>query len=252
MYNYIENRRCIGIPTPQDTYIFRRIEKKYLITKEKFDKLFSIISDNLTPDRYGKSTICSLYLDTTDFRLIRESIEAKQDSKAYKEKLRIRSYGSATSKQKVFLEIKKKFKGIVYKRRISLPLECAENYVYEGLKPESSQIFNEIDYAMNFYKHPKPKMLVMYEREAYYLKSEPDIRITFDTGLRYRLNKLNLGLPLNGKTILDEDKVIMEIKTAGAMPIALAQILEECDIFPTSFSKYANCYINYKTSGGEF
>lgn len=172
-------------------------------------------------------------------------MEAKTDSKVYKEKLRIRSYGAVNHNEKVFLEIKKKYKGIVYKRRISLLYAEADGYIYNDLKPKTSQIFKEIDYSMNFYNHPKPRMLVMYERLAYYLKEFPEVRITFDTNLRYRGNDLNLSLPTNGIPILDENTVIMEIKTNGAMPIFLSKTLEQCGIYPTSFSKYANCYTHY-------
>ena len=81
--------------------IFKRVEKKYLVSSEEKQKLMSIIGDRLVPDRYGKNTVCSLYLDTPDYLLIRNSIDAI----AYKEKLRLRSYG-VPKDAPIFFEIK--------------------------------------------------------------------------------------------------------------------------------------------------
>ena len=148
-----------------DVFTFMRYEKKYLITAAEKDELLAEIGEFLIPDTHGRSTICSLYLDTDDFLLIRNSIDAK----VYKEKLRLRSYGTPSRDDKVFLEIKKKYKGVVYKRRISLTLEQAENYINNGIRPEESQIMREIDYAMRLYKHPVPRMLIAYDRDAYYV-----------------------------------------------------------------------------------
>lgn len=222
----------------KDIYIFKRIEKKYFVSPEQIRLLMSKIQNLIEPDKYGVSTICSLYLDTPDFLLIRNSIDAK----TYKEKLRLRSYGTPDKNDKVFLEIKKKFKGVVYKRRISLPLYEAMDYIDNLNKPMDSQIMREIDYAMNFYNHPKPKMLVSYKRMAFFAKEDSNIRITFDSDVRYRSENLYLDQGDNGTKILPENVTIMEIKTSGAMPLWLSKALDECKIYPTSFSKYGTSY----------
>ncbi len=221
-----------------DIYIFKRIEKKYLLTQEKANELNEKISHLLTPDKHGVSTICSLYLDTPDNLLIRNSIDAKN----YKEKLRLRSYGTPQKSDKVFLEIKKKFQGVVYKRRVALSLDKAIKYILFLEKPFDSQIMREIDYCMKIYNQPKPKMLVAYERSAYFSKTSPDLRITFDSHIRYRTTSLELDKGSEGIKILPENKLIMEIKTGGAMPLWLSDALDECGIFPTSFSKYGTAY----------
>jgi len=220
------------------TYIFRRIEKKYMLTPQQYACLMEQISPRLTPDEHGKSTICSVYLDTPDFRLIRASIDAK----TYKEKLRLRSYGTPEDGSKVFLEIKKKFKGVVYKRRISLSLAEAMAYIERGERPFDSQIMREIDYAMHFYGQPKPAAMIAYEREAYYVKDLPALRITFDTSVRYRLERLSAKFGSEGTPIIPDDRILMEIKTDGAMPCWLATALDRAKIFPTSFSKYGTAY----------
>lgn len=224
----------------KDIFIFKRVEKKYLIDKSKKDKLLEDISQYLIPDAHGKSTVCSLYLDTPDHLLIRNSIEAK----CYKEKLRVRCYGVPKSDDKVFLEIKKKYKGVVYKRRVAMTLSHAKKYLLDGTRPTESQIMNEIDYAMSFYNFPSPSMLIAYEREAYYVKDAPNVRITFDYNVRYRTDDLLLEHGNSGQHILDDGIFILEIKTDGAAPLWLAHALSDLQILPHSFSKYGVSYKN--------
>lgn len=234
----------------KDICIFKRIEKKYCIDAYEKSAIFNEIGSYLIPDAYGKSTICSLYLDTPNYLLIRNSIAAK----TYKEKLRLRCYGTPKGADKVFLEIKKKFKGVVYKRRVAMTLESAYKYFEEYAKPEESQIMSEIDYAMEFYQHPKPKALIAYEREAYFVDGYPNLRITFDSNVRYRTTDLLLEKGSDGKRIIPENRFIMEIKTDGAMPLWMSAALDKLHIFPASFSKYGTAYrefLNLEITEGE-
>ncbi len=221
-----------------DQFIFRRVEKKYRITPKQRLCLLDTVGARLTPDSHGISTVCSLYLDTPDFLLIRNSIDAK----AYKEKLRIRSYGTPTTDSKVFLEIKKKYKGIVYKRRVSMTLGEAQRYVDSGTPPLSSQIMSEIEYAMNYYRRPSPAMLISCEREAFFDSQSPELRLTFDSNIRYRTSALSLDMGSDGK-LLTDGEIILEIKTGGAMPLWLSHALAACSIYPASFSKYGTAYL---------
>ena len=222
----------------KDTFIFKRLEKKYPVSTAQKEKLLTMIEDKLVPDEYGKSTVCSLYLDTPTHLLIRNSIEAK----CYKEKLRLRSYGVPNGDTKVFLEIKKKFQGVVYKRRVSMTLDEAKAYIDGGESPIKSQIMSEIDYAMRFYGQPKPSILIAYEREAFYVKGLPNVRLTFDSGIRYRNEDLLLEKGNHGELLLPDDRLILEIKTDGAMPLWLSAALGKCKILPSSFSKCGNAY----------
>ena len=226
----------------KDGFIFKRVEKKYLLDSAKKEALLGEIMPMLIPDSYGRSTISSLYLDTPDFRIIRASIEAKLWGYPYKEKLRLRTYGVPEDDSKVFLEIKKKYKGVVYKRRISLTHADAMEYILGGAKPPDSQIMREIDYAMNFYRGIRPSAVVSYERDAFFVRDLPALRITFDSGVRYRADELDLKQGSGGKILLPEGYFLMEIKTDGAMPLWLSYTLDELDIFPTSYSKYGKAY----------
>ena len=217
---------------------FKRIEKKYLLSEKQYQDLFSCIGSHLKPDEYGQSTIMSLYLDTPDHRIIRNSIEAAD----YKEKLRLRSYGTAASDSTVFLELKKKNKGIVYKRRTAMTLLQANSYLYRRAKPFESQIMSEIDWAMKLYRWPKPTMLIACEREAWFDDEHPDLRLTFDRDIRYRETDLAFKRANAGISLLPKNTVLLEVKTAGAMPLWLADAFDKGDILPCSFSKYGTAY----------
>lgn len=224
----------------ETTYIFQRIERKYLLDEVTRKRLLQRTKDMLLMDQYGKSTICSLYLDTPDHRIIRSSIDAG----AYKEKLRLRSYGTPREDSIVFLELKKKYQGVVYKRRVSLPLSAAKAYLRGGKIPDDSQIWREIDHAMRFYGWPGPAMLISYEREAYTWAQDPSFRVTFDTTPRAREADLLLERGSAGTALLPMGMQLMEVKSSGAMPLAFARILNELSIRPTSFSKYGTAYLN--------
>ncbi len=222
----------------QPVYIFRRVEKKYCISRDRQAALLAEVAEHLVPDSHGNSTVCSLYLDTPTNLLIRSSIDAG----AYKEKLRLRSYGISEPDDPVFLEIKKKYKGVVYKRRVQIPLFRAMDYLAGGEKPCTGQIMEEIDYAMKFYGYPRPAMFIACEREAYFSGGDRGLRLTFDTAIRFRREALALNCHTGGEELLPRDKVLLEIKTDGAMPLWLSGALSRLEIYPTRFSKYATAY----------
>ena len=221
------------------TCIFKRIEKKYLLFELQYEALLDRIGSHLKLDEYGRSTVQSLYLDTPDYRIIRNSIEAVD----YKEKLRLRSYGTAAADSTVFLELKKKFGGVVYKRRAAMGLAEAERYLRTGLKPFDSQIMSEIDWAMRLYGRPQPKAMIACEREAWFDEEHPDLRLTFDRNIRYRESALHLSRGSAGIRLLPGQTVLLEIKTAGAMPLWLARALDAEGVLPGSFSKYGAAYV---------
>ena len=233
----------------KDILIFKRVEKKYRLTPAKKAELLGLILPHLTADAHGRSTICSLYLDTPEHLIIRNSIDAK----VYKEKLRLRSYGTPTPEDTVFLEIKKKYKGVVYKRREKLPLHEAMAYISGGPPPRDTQIMREIDYAMHFYRQPQPAMLIAYEREAYYCKEGGDFRVTFDDNILCRREDISLESDIYGTSLLEDGKVLMEIKCSGGIPLWMTSVLSRERIYKTSFSKYGTAYekmIFPNTKGG--
>ncbi len=205
-----------------------------------------IIKDRLVPDKWGKSTVLSIYFDTPDSLLIRNSIDAK----AFKEKLRLRSYGIAKDETTVFLELKRKFKGVVYKRRQALTLKEAKDYIKTGVIPKDTQIMKEIDYFLKLYNYPKPKFLIACERNAFYILNEPYLRLTFDENIRYETEEISFKKQPLGNPILPEGYKIMEFKTNSAMPLWLVDALNSLNIRPQKFSKYATAYNKLLEKGG--
>ena len=221
--------------------IFKRKELKYMLDDEQYERVLSIIAPYMRLDDYGRTLISSLYFDTPDFRLIRTSMQKP----TYKEKLRLRSYGIPTDSSLAFAEIKKKYKGIVYKRRVMLPYSDALSWLCgERSAPETSQISREIDYLKDYYAPLSPACVLSYDREAYFCESDASVRITFDERVRYRFSELDLRCGDEGVLLTRDGMHLMEIKIAGGMPLWLARGLCDAGIYPASYSKYANAYMN--------
>ena len=220
---------------------FQRYEKKYMLTPYQYRLMLDGMKPYMRPDEYGQYTLCNIYYDTDNYQLIRDSLEKP----VYKEKLRMRSYGVPGDEDNVFVELKKKYKGVVYKRRVTMDADSAVNYLNSNIPPQcENQILHEIDWFIQGY-HPKPKVFIAYDREAYAGAEDKNLRITFDTNLRWRDTELDLRAGNYGNALLSPEDILMEIKTPGAVPLWLAGLLSEIGAFPCSFSKYGDCYRKY-------
>lgn len=222
----------------QDT--FKRYEKKYLLTEIQYKTLMLFLEGRCKMDRFGKSNICNIYFDTPNYQLIRNSLEKP----IYKEKLRLRSYGMTEIDGTVFVELKKKYKGVVYKRRVDMKSYEAENYLYEKHSvKKKNQITNEIDWFLKYYQEIMPVMYISYQRIALTGIEDPNLRITFDKNILWREEELHLYQKIWGNPILQEEERLMEIKMAGSMPLWLAKLLDQLKIYPVSLSKYGKSYL---------
>lgn len=217
--------------------IFERVETKYVLSKEEYELLMKKIHKHLNQDEYFKTTICNIYFDTDNYDLINKSI----DKPIYKEKVRLRSYNVPSLSDYVFFEIKSKFKGTVYKRRIKIKLSDYYNYLINHQYDENNQIMKEIDYLITRY-NLKPKLMLSYDRTSYYDKDNKNFRITFDQNIRSRDDELNLEYGDAGKLYFDKPMYIMELKSLGSLPIWFTKVLSNLKIYPKSFSKYGNIY----------
>lgn len=233
--------------------VFNRYEKKYRIRDDTYRKLQERLSEYMEADEHSKDggfyTICNIYYDTPDNYLIRRSLEKPE----YKEKLRLRSYGMKGSEDKVFLEIKKKYKKRVNKRRTKLRLEEAYRYLETKELPEQKpymnrQVLNEIDYMIHRLDL-SPKVFLAYDRCAMFGKENKDFRVTFDRNIIARRYDLGLHYGIYGDKLLEEDEWIMEIKIDKAMPMWMTKLLSEFRIYPASFSKYGTEYRKFVANG---
>ena len=228
--------------------VFRRDEKKYILTTTEQEKLLRQILPHLVEDNYFSETICSLYFDTPNLDLIIKSIEKP----LYKQKVRLRSYNVPQLYDTVFLESKIKYRGIVNKRRINIKLADFYNYFHnlEIGKPtelisNSPQIARELDYLFRFY-HLRPAWFVAYDRESYVGKENSSLRITFDKNLRSRTENLRLEKGDTGEKYFKNNECVMEIKALDALPMWLASALSDLKIYPKSFTKYGKIYEKFK------
>ena len=220
---------------------FKRYEKKYLLPPERSEAVHRALEGRIVPDAYFKSTVCSLYYDTDDYALIRRSIEAP----VYKEKLRLRSYNVPGPDDTVFIELKKKFEGMVYKRRITMSASAATAYLAGKAPPqEDSQMIKELDWFLRSNK-VSPKVFIACDRTAWVGRDDPELRITFDENLRWRADDLDLCLGSRGEPLTEPGWVLMEIKMPDTAPLWLAHLLSELEVFPTGFSKYGSCYAGH-------
>ena len=222
---------------------FQRTEIKYRIPKEKIDLFLALMDPYIQLDEYGLTTICNIYYDTENSDLVIRSLE-KPD---YKEKLRLRTYGVPDEKSMAFVELKKKYDGVVYKRRAAIPLRQAEVFLNQGLRAfPRTQIVRELEYFRDFY-HPQPRLFIAYDRKAYYGKKDPALRMTIDRNLRYRKTDLSLRSGDYGTLFSEENDYLLEIKANGALPLPIIKILEQLSLYPSSFSKYGAIYSSMHT-----
>ena len=218
--------------------VFQRYEIKYLLSKEQKKRILDAMEGRMELDHYGRTVIRNVYFDTPQYRLIRHSIEKPM----YKEKMRLRSYQQASLGEPVFVELKKKYNGIVYKRRLTMSEQEACHWICGEQRREESQIAREITYFKNFYGDLQPVIFLSYEREAYYSLDGSDFRVTFDDTILCREEGLSLAQATGGIPILEDDQVLMEIKTSRAIPLWLTDFLSSEKIYKRSFSKYGHAY----------
>ena len=221
----------------ENQMIFKRYELKYLINKQTRDALVRDMAPYMVPDRFSHSSIRNIYYDTPNYRLIRESL----DKPIYKEKLRIRSYGRAGWDADVFVELKKKYASVVYKRRLEMPQQQALKAMLGRAALPETQIGREIGAALAFYQELIPRVFLSYERDAFHAL-DSDFRLTFDECIRYRQEELTLDSDIWGHSLLDSDMVLMELKVSDSIPLWMASLLSQYHIQKTTFSKYGTAY----------
>lgn len=221
---------------------FERKETKYTMSEETFLQFQTELNQWMQVDEFGLHTIMSLYFDTPDYVMIQHSMEKPK----YKEKFRVRSYGVPDEQSTIFLESKKKIKGIVYKRRIPVSYQAYHNWqTGQGLFPESPdtpQINRELKWLFAQCHELAPRVLIAYDRMSYFYEEDPDFRVTFDQRIRYRDTDLDLTKGSGGALVAPEIGVLMEVKAMGAYPLWFVHLLTKYGLKKDSFSKYAFTY----------
>ena len=222
--------------------VFARVEKKFLITEEQHAAITAALRlRGFAVQSFGSPTVQSLYYDTPDCLLVRRSI----DRPNYKEKLRLRCYGEPEGGSAAYVEIKKKYAGVVYKRRTGLPLNDALSALRLGQMPESAgQIGREVTWFVQRWG-VSPKALIIYERDAWLSAMEPELRVTFDRDIRFRDEDFDMTRPALGTSLIAANQRLMEVKIPGVWPMWLHSLLAGLGVPQTHFSKYGTAYLNY-------
>lgn len=244
--------------------IFERQEKKYLLGRTQLRHIKSAFEGHLEVDEYGRTGIYSLYLDTPTYDLANHSLEKP----SFKEKLRVRCYGDPEPDSTVFVEIKRKFRGTVFKRRIMMSLSAASAWLsgvgyldavslfpladdelasraYSGL---NRQIAEEVEYMLGFYEDLAPRMLIVSERTAWRGVEDGTLRATFDERVTWRSATSLLDGDAGAVDLLEPGECLMELKCLDAYPRWLVDALEDSRIYPRSFSKYGSAYLDFEES----
>ena len=221
--------------------VFSRYELKYLLIPAQKKQILVAMQPHMKLDDYGRTIIRNIYYDTPSYQLARQSLEHP----TYKEKLRIRSYAQADPFSPVFVELKKKYDGVVYKRRIGMSEQEAMAWI-NGTMPcmRDEQIVREIEYFRQLYAGLEPKVFLSYEREAYFALDGSDFRVTFDESILSRQRELSLRGGVWGTPLLKPGQTLMEIKCSGGIPLWMTTVLSEQKIYKASYSKYGAAYQN--------
>ena len=225
----------------QFQHTFKRIEKKYVLTEDKAVQVIERLAPYMEQDQYGRHTIRNIYYDTPDYTLIRKSLSKP----VYKEKFRLRGYSSADDADTTFAELKKKYKGVVYKRRVAGSAREIDQLLAGGwLDSEDAQTQREIHWFLRSYDLI-PRVFIGYERDAFFCREDPLLRVTFDRHIRWREDRLTLAEGDAGALVLPENPVVMEVKIAAAAPLWMARLFSELAVYPSNFSKYGACYLRH-------
>lgn len=238
---------------------FSRYELKFQMSYDTYMQFKERLGEHLQPDAYGDAegfyTIMNLYFDTYDNFFHRQN----QNREPFRQKLRLRTYSIDNLDATCFLEIKKKYKGLVNKRRTVLSLRDAYRFLGldEALEEEAvanggsidtespivvsnKQIFNEVSFFADFFK-VTPRMVLAYDRRAFFDAVDDSVRVTFDRNIRYRTTDLRLEHGSYGECFVDKDIVLMELKVEKSVPMWMVELLNEFGLFKKKFSKYSTC-----------
>ena len=223
--------------------VFSRNEKKYQLTLTQASQLIDSLAKNMKSDEYGTYWVQNLYYDTDNWDIINTSMEKP----LYKEKMRMRCYGTPETTDRIFLELKKKYAGVVYKRRVAIaPSDIAKYDINKILANDNSQIAKELAYHIQ-QNDVAEKFFLSYHRQAFagIAGKDDGLRITIDSDISYRLDKLYFAQPTMGCYELNPNIFLLEIKTPLGIPLWLTRLLCELEIYATSFSKYAACFTDW-------
>ncbi len=232
-----------------------RYEAKYLVHPRVVLRIRQFIEPFCEPDRHAAGStpeyvVTTLQLDSPDLALYR----AKEEEALNRFKLRVRTYG-LEGRHPVFLEVKRKIKGVIAKSRVAMPF--SEWGPDACLRPPRGLAFTSSDQAAAYWEFvrltnelgARPTVLLRYHRESYLGTNDRYARVTFDRRLCYRVARSWDLLPAGGGWWSMDSAlamrhpysgVILELKTFGDAPVWMVDLTERFNLVRIGFSKYYN------------
>lgn len=242
---YYKNRYELKYVMDWSTYFRMKKDIEVLFKKDPFG------------DKNGKYNVISLYYDTPALKFFQEKIDGEER----RVKLRLRTYvhkdridNKRRMKQPdVFIEIKKKINKNVLKKRVYLDEKKAREFIENPSlgKPfmklvdkKGKETLREVEYLKSIFKL-KPTIVVSYTRQAFVSKDNLNVRVTFDSNIRYRRRDFSLKMKGGDNYLLPPNLLVMEIKYTDYFPLWLVQLIQKYECGIRTFSKYCTGIENY-------
>lgn len=227
-----------------------RLEYKYLVPLCLIDELRAAMMPYVCYDAFCRDrpqrqyTVRSIYYDNRRFDCYYE----KFDGFRLKKKLRIRGYNTPQPDSIVFLEIKRKQEDFISKSRAPVRWQQVGKlfggYDSSGLLPFEPGSAAAEAASRFFYNYHRRRMLatvlIAYEREAFFGRFDPMLRLTFDKNVRSRMYP-QLGALFEDREMkfVMPESFVFELKFYMRLPLWVRDLIRRFELQRLAISKYA-------------
>lgn len=214
-----------------------RFELKYLLSSQAANQMILRLNSYMKKDPFvqGENFYMnrSLYFDTADLKEYREYA----DGEKRRQKYRMRNY--SLDSPWVNLEVKNKLNRTVWKDKFKGDKSFFMDLIDDPWSFSDNSDYKDLAFAFAKYRY-QPTVAVIYQRVPLVDALGSDLRITFDYNVRGGRAELFDREPNDSdKRLLPSGEVILEIKFNSQMPKWCGKVLNEFQLSPTTFSKYA-------------
>ncbi len=246
-----------------------RHEAKYIVEPRLIPQIREFIRPFCVPDPNADGDPPEYHITTLQLDSFTLALHRAKDLEAVNRfKLRCRTYGLEGTSP-VFLEIKRKIKGIIVKSRVVIPREYWGPGLFQREFPSDlpfrsrHERFNFIEFRRLMHVlDARPVMLIRYTRESYMGRNDTYARITFDRRLCY-CPAQGWALPPQGVRWRPMDSsmalrrpysgFILELKAYRDAPEWMVEMTERFNLVRTGFCKYSTAMrLESLYSGAEY
>lgn len=235
-----------------------RHEGKYIVPVSMARDVAEFIKPFCDPDPHGEGNppeyvITTLQLDTPNYSLH----HAKGLEAVNRFKLRARTYGEVVGGAPVFLEVKKKIRGVIVKSRCRIAFDSWSRDMVRNLKYDHTfKSHREEEAYLEFVRLTReiaaePTVWIRYTRESYFGVNDEYARVSFDRKLLYQpaVDWDSWGAAAPWKPLdssLAQRKgyhfsgIILELKTLSNVPHWMIDLVKYFGLERTGNCKYSN------------